>query len=357
MKILDRYILSRFVRNFFYLAISFLLIFVLVDLVENVDRFIDKGGAPFDIAIYYLYYLPWIFVIVSPIGLLLSANFTGSSFAKSYEVIAGKSSGISALRMGIPVYIFGFLWSFVILGFGEFVVPFSSEMRTEIKDVKLLKKKEHTKINQDIFLMGEDGQTYSVRSYNPKTMTGSEVSIVYFDDDLHLKKRMDARNMLWKDDGWELRDVYVRDFTEEGEVYSHHNRLEIESSEKPADFEEKKVDPDQMGFFRLKRYIEKAIRMGRNASREQTELYVKLTFPFANFLILLFSFPLALHMRRSGAALGFGISFVVSFTYFILFKVGQSLGYNESLPPLIAANIGNFVYGFIGVFALWKFRD
>ena len=357
MKILDRYILNRFIKNFIWLSLTFLVIFVLVDLVENVDRFIDKGAASLDIFIYYIYYVPWIFIIVSPIGLLLSANFTGSGFAKNYEIIAGKSSGLSIFRLGLPIYIFGFLWSIVILGFGELVVPVASELRKEIKDVRLLKKKTSARIIQDIYLLGEDGQTYSVRSYNPKTRTASEVSIIFFGDSLRIKKRLDARNMFWKNGKWELKKVYERIFSAEGETSTFHKTLVIESSEKPEDFEVKKINADAMDYFQLKKHIEKTIRMGRNASREKTELYAKLTFPFANFLILLFSLPLAMQMRKSGASLGFAISFIVSFTYFTLFKVGQSLGFNESLPPLIAANIGNFIFAIVGIIVLWRNRD
>lgn len=340
-----------------WLALAFLMVFIVVDLVENFDKYIDKNASLEDIVLFYVYFLPWIFVIVSPVGILLSANFTGNSLARTNEVVACKSVGISSLRFGKWVYIFAFFWSLFILVFGEMVVPPASAKSDYIKDYKIYKRKKRTKIKRDIHVLGEKGETYSIKSYNPANQTAFDVAIVFFDDSTRIQKRIDARSMRWVDNHFELNNVYIRTFKADSEYTEFKPKQKLQANEKPEDFLVTRVDPDKMGFYKLLKFIQKQKRMGRNPIKEQTELYVKISFPFANLIILLFSLPIALHMRKSGAAIAFGISFIVAFLYFSLVRIGQSLGYNETLSPLMAANLGNIVFGLLGLGILIRFRD
>ena len=333
------------------------MVFILVDLVENFDKYIDKNANMLDIIKYYFYFLPWIYVVVSPIGLLLSANFTGNQMAKHSEVIACKAAGISSFRVGLPIYIFGIVWSMFILFFGEVAVPPATEISKEIKNVKLLKKKQSNRNINDVYLIGETGITYSIKSYNPRTRTGFDISIVTFDDSLRISRRIDVKRMIWKENHFILSDVYIRDFNQDLETTTQLDEMVLDTPEKPQDFERTKINPNEMGYFELRRYINKSIRNGRNPAREKTELAVKLTFPFSNFIILLFALPMALQMRKSGAALGFGISFMIAFFYFAFVRIGQSLGYNETVSPVLAANLGNILFGSIGFILLYINRD
>jgi len=309
------------------------------------------------VVVYYIYYLPWILVIASPIGLLLAANFTGITMARTNEVVAAKNAGISSFRIGVPVYIFGIIWSVVVLVFGEMVVPIAMQARTDIRDVKIFKVKTRLRAIADLMYNGENGETYLFRSYNPTTHNAHQVTITYFDDSLRISKRIDAQEMLWRNDRFELEKAYIRFFYAEGESVAYVDRMPLDIPERPHDFERLRVNPDEMGFFDLWRFIRKAERSGRDPAREKTDLLVKVIFPFSNLIILLFSLPLALRLRRSGAALGFGISFIVAFIYFALVRIGQSLGYNETLSPFWAASLGNLIFGFIGVNMLYFFRD
>lgn len=73
MKILDKYILRNFVINFLFGILCFVIIFIAVDLIENLDKFIDKN-VPTDIIIrYYIYFIPEILKLITPMGMLLAS--------------------------------------------------------------------------------------------------------------------------------------------------------------------------------------------------------------------------------------------------------------------------------------------
>jgi lipopolysaccharide export system permease protein len=69
---------------------------------------------------------------------------------------------------------------------------------------------------------------------------------------------------------------------------------------------------------------------------------------------VLFGAPLAAKKRRSGPALGFAISLLISFVYFMFLRTGQVLGHKGDLSPWLAAWIGNIVFGVGAIFILIK---
>ena len=71
--------------------------------------------------------------------------------------------------------------------------------------------------------------------------------------------------------------------------------------------------------------------------------------------MVLLGAALSLRVVRGGnIAIGFGISVAVGFAYFALIRVGQARGYNGNLPPILAAWLGNLVFGMLGGVLFWK---
>ena len=76
MKKLDKYIIGQFLSNFFLSIITFLIIFLLIDLIDRLDKFIDTEMSNRDIFKYYILTIPWFISISMPMGLLLSTVFS-----------------------------------------------------------------------------------------------------------------------------------------------------------------------------------------------------------------------------------------------------------------------------------------
>ena len=93
--VLDRYILRKFIINLLISAGAFIIIFLVVDLIENIDKFIDRQAEITLVFIYYLYYIPYIINLTLPISMLLSCLFTLGNMSQHNEIVAQKSAGIS----------------------------------------------------------------------------------------------------------------------------------------------------------------------------------------------------------------------------------------------------------------------
>jgi lipopolysaccharide export system permease protein len=141
------------------------------------------------------------------------------------------------------------------------------------------------------------------------------------------------------------------------EKVTRYDTLIYEPSEiVPQDLLDLEIMPEEMNYTELSRFIDKMIALGADARRWKVDLHLKISYPLANFIIVLFGAPLAAKKRRSGPALGFAIALLISFIYFLFIRTGQVMGHKGSLSPWLAAWIGNIVFGVGALFMLFRER-
>jgi lipopolysaccharide export system permease protein len=95
MKIIDRYLVKQFLQTLFFAILAFTLLFVLIDMMENFDDFIDQNVPNNIIVQYYLVFVPEMIRLMTPVAVLLASLFTAGKMANLNEMTAIKASGIS----------------------------------------------------------------------------------------------------------------------------------------------------------------------------------------------------------------------------------------------------------------------
>ncbi len=354
MTIIDRYLTKRFLQVLTFSLLAFILIFVIVDLIENLDRYINNKFPIAAVAEYYLNFLPFIVVLILPVAMLLASLYSMGNLARNNEIVAMKAAGISLYRLFLPVLTVAFLISLLSMGVADALVPRATQRQTQINEHYLRNRPPRKRLD-NVYLRDEQGRRISMRSFNTENNTGSVVSIRRFNDS-QLVSRIDARRMAWEDSLWMLYDGYERLFSEESEEARPFAALPLQNtSVRPEDIARLLKKPEEMSYAELKDFINEVRRNGGNPARWLVDLHLKLAVPFANFIVVLFGLPLAsAQTRRSGAAKGFGISLAVTFIYFGILKTSQALGHNGKLEPVTAAWLANAVFAVVGIAVLAK---
>jgi lipopolysaccharide export system permease protein len=354
---LDKYISKQFLNTLLFAIVSFALITIVVDLVEYLDKFIDRQVPKIIIFQYYVYYLPYIIVLILPIAVLLASLFSLGQMARYNELTAMQTSGISLYRIGLPLFVLGFFLSIFMLLFAEYVLPPASARKMAIKRQYL------DRVPQQIFsrqsninvLQGEFERTY-ISFFDAKRQTAHEVMVQFYTDG-GLRKRIDARRMVWADGKWYLEEGLVREFHNDSVSVQPFHRLELKNFPfQPEDLQKAQKQPDEMNFRELRQFIRQIVRNGADPQKWLVDLHLKIAFPFSNFIIILFGIPLASIQKRSGRALGFALSLIVCFFFFGLIKTFQALGYNGLIHPALAAWSSNLLIGGVGLFLLIRAR-
>ena len=142
MKIHDRYILTGFWRNVLLGILAFLVIYITVDINEKIDDFIDNNATMLEIFSYYIFKLPWIVMLITPVSVLLATVFTLGKLARQNELTAFIASGTSLVRVAGPIILSALAITFFSIIFGEFVVPRANRRGERIMEVNIKKNQQ-----------------------------------------------------------------------------------------------------------------------------------------------------------------------------------------------------------------------
>lgn len=358
MKLTDKYILGKFLYILAFSLLAFVLVVLIVDIVENVDKFIDNKAPVGLIVQYYVLYLPFIIVLVIPVAVLLSTMFTIGGLARYQELTIMKASGLSLYRLSIPLLVSGFIISLVMIIFSDYVMVPAEAQRGLIKKNQI----EHKADSEGMLLTnvikpGQDGWVIYARNYNEKTKV-IDYALVQKIQNNQIEISIRASSMVWADSGWLMKNVAKRAFEGDKEIsFTKYDSLfSTFLSQTPEIMSHKVKKPRDTRFFELLEMIKLKKLMGQDTARDLVELYLKFSFPFINFIIILLGIPLAANPSRSGGSVGLGLSVIISFLYFVILRAGQSFGYNRELSPLLSVWIGNIIFFVIGAIMFLKAR-
>jgi lipopolysaccharide export system permease protein len=368
MTILDRYVIKQFALTFLFALFAFLLIFLVVDLMEKLDDFVDaKVGAEVILA-YYAFFMPEIIRLMIPVAMLMGALFVTGRMANQNELAAIKSSGVSLARILVPFLAVAFLVSLASIYFNGWVVPYANQNKFDIERRYLQKHMDATG-RFDIYFQEGRTRIVSLGYYYNDARSASRVSIQEFaDTDLTvMTRRYDARQMKWIDSSdsakyrgapeWLLLEGTIREFSGTTESLMAFSELPMgRLSLAPEDIEKKQRKPDEMPFEELREFIDNQQRAGQDVSRWLVDYHAKVAFPFASVIVVLFGVPFSSNKRRGGLALQFGISVAITFTYLIFSKTSQVFGYNGDLDPFLTAWLANLLFLAAGVVNLIRIQ-
>jgi lipopolysaccharide export system permease protein len=356
MSIIDRYVLKQFILTALFALLAFMVLFVVVDMMENLDDFLDRSASIGIIALYYLYFLPEIVKLMIPVAMLMSALFTTGRLSTFNEIAALKSGGTSLYRFMAPVVIFAFLVSGVSIYFNGWIVPFANKKKLDIGRVYFQKNIEYVTRN-NIFIQDSPTRIFSIAVFDDGNNIAQQVSIQDFDaqDATRIVARYDANQMRWEPTTktWTLLNGTERKFSGSKEQIAQFSTLPIGALNfSPEDIRKKQQKPDEMDYNDMKKFIESQQRAGHDVARWLVDFYGKIAFPFAGVIVVLFGIPFSSVKRRSGVGVEFGIALAVCFLYMIFLKISQAFGYNGDLNPLLTAWLANIIFLAAGIYNL-----
>jgi lipopolysaccharide export system permease protein len=360
MTIFDRYLLKRFFLTFLIAMFCFVLIFDIVNLIEHIGDFLESKATFADVAMYYVYFTPFIIVLTCPIATLLAAIFSVGLLAKNNELTAMKSSGVSIYRLTMPLLLGGLAIACFLWVFGELIMPEANHRKNLIKIEKIDRRQPTVSgVHRNEMFQGLGGRVFHFGAYRSAEAKGERVMIQTFSGS-RLRSVVTAKEFYWQDSLWVGFDVdfsEFKDFRVDPEpVRSWHEERHLfrEFAERPQYFDTwfTRQDALSLSYFKLQRFIDVSRAIGRDVTKEVVDLQTKIAFPFINVIIILIGVALASNPRRSGLTIGFGISMCISFVFYTIVKIAIELGHQGSIPPLVAAWGANVLFSLFGLYLL-----
>lgn len=352
MTLISRYILGQFLATIGVSLCAFVGIFYIVDLISQLDKFLDLSVEPWYVFLYYVYFLPYIVVLTLPVSLLLSCLFTFGQLARHGELTAMKASGLSLYRIVRPILMASVVVSAGVFAAGEWIIPQSNQRREAVNLNHVERNSREAKgIRNHVLYRGEGGRQFFLRLYNGIQQRATDITVIEIENSA-IVRTIKAEDMAWVDGRWRLRKGTDWQFYPKGAFRASvtFDSLDFPDwRESPENFLRGQKRPEEMDYGELKHYIRTVQQSGGDVQGYLVDLNLKLAFPCANLIIVLFGSALASHVRKSGVAFGFAASVGVCFLYWGLLRFSQALGHSGALTPVIAAWGPNLLFAAIGL--------
>jgi len=347
MLIIDKYLIKQFLLTIVFALLTFLAIFIVIDIMEHIDEFIDFD-VPFVIILkYYGVFLPQMIRYMTPISVLLAALFVTGKLSDLNEVTALKSSGMSLYRYMAPFIATTIFISLFSVYFGGFVSPAANKIKVSIErnymDWGTIRS------GNNIFFQDSKTRIVTISSYNVSTEQAHIISIQDFNPNkiTQMISRLDAKKMKYDSlsSKWTLIEGVQRHFTNSREKVKNFDEIVIDNLHfTPNDIIKKQIKNEEMTLTELHQTAKDELNAGNNPTRVNIEFHSRIAFGFASIITVLFGLPLSTNKRKGGLALQFGINLIITFTYLVFMSISQAFGKNGVMSPIITGWFANIVF-------------
>ncbi len=349
MTVVTRYMLREFLKMAAACLAGFLALFIVIDFVERADDFLRHHAAMGEMARYYLYLVPRIFVMVSPVGVLLAVLITVSLRARANEFTALFSGGISLLRACAPLLAACAAVSILALGASEILVPRANRGAREIARLRMRPDKVAAQFSLNRYWVRAGDGILSAQVVDASRGELDGFQYLVLDHDFRLVRRVDARVATAGAGGlWKLRDGKERSFSDPAHPSAFRER-EFAFPAMIQAFLEGETPPEEMTYAQLSSYIADSRERGYDVRRYEVDLNAKISYPLLNVIISTIAIPLSLFApRRGGTWRSIGTGLLVGFACWVALSASLSLGHKGILPPVAAAWFPDILFAATG---------
>ena len=349
LKILDYYIIKKFLGTFFYSITLIMVISVVFDVSEKIDDFIETN-APLKAIIvdYYFNFIPYFAVLFSSLFTFIAVIFFTSRMASQTEFIAMLSNGISFRRILWPYFISALIITILTYFLYDFVIPNANKHRFAFEERYI----HNSPVNfnyRNLHRQLEPGIYVYMESFNNYSNTGYRFSIEKFDSGQLVSKLM-GEYIRWDSikGKWNVQNYYNRKINGFHESITKGNSIDTTLKLTPTDFRRRQNAVEAMDYFELRDFItDQKMQGAENFEYLLVEKYKRVAVPFSTFILTLIGVALSSRKTRGGLGMHIGLGIALSFSYILFMQFSSQFAIGGALPPLLAVWIPNILYAVI----------
>jgi len=357
IKVIDRYIINKYLGTFVFTLLIFVVISVVFDISEHLDNFLSKHATLKEIAFqYYAGFIPFYINMLSPLINFLAVIFFTAKMANQTEIVPILSGKASFNRFLRPYFIAATVIFIVSFFANVYLIPYTNRLKNDFEnshgfngDQDPTKSDVHLKLDKHTYVY--------LDQFDPVTHTGYTFIMEKFNGDT-LKEKLFAPTIVFDSlkKKWSLNNCIIRyvNGLKEKQVSGVHKDTTLDM--RPADFDVLHDNSyNAMSLSVLNTGIAKERVRGSGVLNNMLfEKYNRFIYPFSTFVLTLIGVSISSRKVRGGIGLPLGVGIFLCFAYIILNKFAFVFAEKDAMPPLMAAFMPNLLFGLLGYYLLYK---
>ncbi|MBC6611589.1 LptF/LptG family permease [Hymenobacter sp. BT507] len=355
MRLLDKYIIQKFLTAFVFTVLLLVSVICVVDFTEKNDKFIQHNLPAKKIILdYYINLFPYFANLLSPITVFIAVVFVTARLAERTEIVAMLASGMSFNRLLLPYLVGGAIIGGATFGLIGWVIPIANKTRVNFE--RLYVKRPYHFDGRNVHMkLGERSYAY-MESYDNTANIGYHFALETIDG-TKLRRRLTADAISWDSTKhvWHLSPQLVRVIDGQQERLLTVPARDTTLNLYPKDFASKYRLAETMTLPELNDFIQQKLERGADDTQQYlSEKYERYSYPFA--IVILTAIGVILSSRKSRAGVGgqIALGFVLAFLFIIFVILGRNLASVGDMHPLLAAWMPSIVFSCIGA-GLYRF--
>jgi len=353
LKIIDKYILKRYLGTFFTMLLLFIPIGIMANLSEKVDNMIENKVAFLAIMGYYGNFTIHMGYLLFPLFLFLSVIWFTSKLANNTEIIAILSSGISFTRFLRPYLIGSTFIAVFFFVIGMFVLPDASRKYNDFIYNQLHPGRKARETGE-VFRQLNDNEFIYASSFNSKNQSAYNFTLEHFEGS-RLTHKISASKIQFrpKDSVYRLRDYVIRYIGENDDIIIKKRRKDTIFNFELAALTPVKYIAETLNYPDLIKFIEKEKRLGSaSVNRYEVVKYKRWSIPFSAFILTIIAVAVSAMKRRGGMGVNLALGIALAFIFVFMDKIFSVMAEQSGFNPLLAVWLPNIIFGILAIFLL-----
>ncbi len=357
MKILDWYILKRYLGTFILMLLLFIPIGITVNLAEKIDKILANEVPLIEVIKYYIDFTVYFANLLFPLFLFLSVIWFTSKLAQNTEIIAFLSSGVSFWRFLRPYLIGATIVCIGALIMGMFLAPSASKGFNEFK-YNYLKKGSDVQETSDVYRQINDDEFIYASHFRPNTRSARNFTLEHFDGN-RLEFKISASTLQFNEED----STYTMVNYDKRIIGENGDKLISEAKKDtilPFEFDE--LTPvsymaETLNYNELETFIEQETRRGSgNINRYKVVAYKRWSLPVSAYILTVIAVAVSSMKRRGGMGVNLALGITLAFIFIFMDKVFGTIAEQSDFSPLIAVWFPNFVFSILAIYLLYNAR-
>lgn len=358
IKTLDKYIIKKYLKTFFFTVLIFTLIAVIIDFSERVEDFINEPCTLTEIIFhYYVNFILYINSLLWPLFALIAVIFFTSRMAYDSEIISILNAGVSFRRLLVPYYFAAGTIALLHLLGNHFFVPLGNKVRLDFEHQYIWQNNDKGKTNDVHMFIGPDTKAY-IRFYKKRDSIARNIRIERFDgDELVYLLKAESAHWMGPPNNWSLKNYEIRTFNGMQETIRRGKGQTLDTTLNfyPDDFVRYLHHKEMMSSPKLLQFIEMEKSRGvGNTKQYAIEFQRRTADPFTILILTLIGTSVAARKVRGGMGLHLAIGMGLGALFIFLSRFSVTFATNDDLPPFLGVWIPNILFSAVALILMFK---